>query len=354
MENNVTLTNDQVKKVYDSLESADTNSNKELLEKAKLETENANYTSIEPTENTNGAIPIIGVDIGSADDSQSTISMIASKEPTTSNATESDFLEVFKDYNLSLADCDKFLKLIFKYKDDNNIPLYNELPQNIKNLADGFINMSKAMGEKLSKEGAAKLVIDNFINDAEINKAYDDYRNEMDDFMVEAHGEYKLLIQDKMDEVFNNIEEIRKENPEKAKTIEEIKQAFDDAESFTRVREYIKNTSIKKLKKAANRYDGEVIYFNKRVSSAELKIPNIGKLLPIIKAALPELEESQIKLFIVAISKSCYSLDPTNIIDISYIYKLISNITAYEFSSFFDSEDSKKIFENIKSVMLEI
>ena len=38
MENNLKLTDDQVKKVYDSLESADTNSNKELLEKAKLET----------------------------------------------------------------------------------------------------------------------------------------------------------------------------------------------------------------------------------------------------------------------------------------------------------------------------
>ena len=157
MENNLKLTDDQVKKVYDSLESADTNSNKELLEKAKLETENANYTSIEPTENTNGAIPIIGVDIGSADDSQSTISMIASKEPTTSNATESNFLEVFKDYNLSLADCDKFLKLIFKYKENNNIALYNELPQNIKNLANGFINMSKAMGllvETILREGS--------------------------------------------------------------------------------------------------------------------------------------------------------------------------------------------------------
>ena len=47
-------------------------------------------------------------------------------------------------------------------------------------------------------------------------------------------------------------------------------------------------------------------------------------------------------------------MDTENIVDLAYIYRLVSNIAAFEFNTDFESEYAKELFGNITPVIQKI
>ena len=343
------LTENEVKKVYDTLEKANENNDREKLAKASEETNSTEYSNIEEMKSPK----IIGVDFASENNKDVSVERIINASEITEEGSKEN---MFEEYGLSTEEANEVLKLISEYNTTNvNVTgLYDKLPEKLKEITNGIVTESKLSGQRISKDNAAKFIIDSFINDIDFDNILDEYNREMNQIIAESNKEFQYIMKDSFDEIFERIDEIEAEDPEKAKTIRAIKSAFDDACSYSRLLDYIDHISAKKLNKFLNRYDEECIYFNKKVNTTDIKVPNITLLYPIIKQVLSGFTESQIKKFIIVICKSSYNLNMDNIVDISYIYRLINNIVSFKYTNDFESDFGKEIFGNITVVIQKI
>lgn len=356
------LTEDQISKVYETLEEKSENSNKDKLEEAKQETENSNYEEAKPMETQGVGTPQFDEEaLREAGLSDEYIEELKNTPDIDMNVSEgeNDYKDAFKEYGISDEDSIELLKIIMQYKNDGKSEgLYDKVPQSVKNLADGLVVVGKGESVKVSKDNATKVLIDSFINDAKFSKSIDEFNEEMNDLYIKTSEEYKYLMNEYIEGLYKDIDKIRVEDPEKAETLERIKLAFDNAGKFTRELEYLNHTSAKKLKKAVqNSYDNECFYFNKKVNATDIKLPDIREMYPIIKKALPGFTELQIKEFIVTICKASYNLDVVNRIeDLAYIYRSVENIFAFRVIEMadFESDFAKEIFGNVSVVIKKI
>lgn len=356
-----TLTNDEVSKIYETLDSKGENTNKEALEKAHEETESTSYNNITPIESKGIGTPQVDDETlkaaGLSDEYIKELKSLPDVD-TTINESENNYRDLFKEYGISDDDSVALFKIIMQYKNDGIAQgLYNKLPPTVKNLADGLIVVGKTESAKVSKDNAAKILIDSFIGDAKFSASIDEFNEEMNNLLISSTEEYKSLMNGYIESVYKDIDKIKTEDPEKAEALSKIKQAFEDAEIYAKESEWLDHISAKKLKKITqNSFDNECFYFNKKVNTTEIKLPDIRGAYPIIKKALPGYTELQIKEFIIAICKSSYNLDVNKIEDLAYIHRSIENIFAFRVldKAVFESDLAKKVFGNISVVINKI
>lgn len=332
-----TITNEQIKKVYDTLSEFDKDSDK--INKAKKLTEESNYDSSEKIEL----------------DSDNVIAGVNSTDINNVKENYNDYTEVFKDYDINENDVEELINLIKKYKNNEDINYYKNLPESVKKYADGIRSVSISSGYNMSRNESAKTILKEFVNDAQVKNVIDSFQTELNDTMIEMNTNYDRYILEAFDEAFSKIDEIEATNPEQAKNIRDVKKAFEDAITFSKQKEYIEKTSANKLNKYLNKYNGEIAYFNNRVNVTEVKVPDINELVPIIHEALPQFSIENIKKFIIVICKSNYDLDVEHrLIDLAYIYRMISIIYGYKFVTDFSNESTKKLFDTIADVITSI
>lgn len=279
------------------------------------------------------------------------------EELTKIEETADNIKDVLSTYGeITDDEVEEMLKLISEVKQGKSDKLYSRLPKIFKSMVDGLVmhsldpSMKKNQINQIRNAGA-KTLLDEFINDAKFSKAIEDYNSEMSNVMNEMGTEYSSLITEAIDKTFSKIDEIAAENPEQAKNIIAVKDAFEDALTFNKQFEIASHTSYKKISKWGDRFKDEVLYFNKRVSnnSAGVKVPDISELLEIIKIALPQYTDDDIKNFICVIIKSVYTIDVNSLAGIAYIYKMISSIYTYKFVVI--DEKGEEIFKNISRVI---
>lgn len=321
-ENNTTMTNDEVKHVYDSLSVVD-KASYDKLNDAKSETENANYTSEDNNEiDTDSVIPGVNTD----------------------NKVENE-------YGLDDESMGKIISLMQEYKAGNTSNLYSRMPLKIKIAIDKIVSVSEVPFDRLLayKNAVAKDILSSFMNDEEMQESIDQFNQDMMRVINDMNLEYDTMISDAIDSVFDKIDDIRKENPDRADMIQTIKDAFDAAGKFEREYEYAANHSPNKINKLLRRYEDSVRYFNTRVNNntAGVKVVDINLLVPVIKKALPSYKEDGIKKFICIIIKTMGNTDMLN--EISYIYRTIGCIYKYNFIDI--DEEGEKIFNNISKVI---
>lgn len=271
----------------------------------------------------------------------------------TINVTQSDYREVFKNYDINEIEASMMLKLIDKYNNKENYDFYSELPKVFKGIADGMRNISMKQGTIINKNDAAKMVIKEISHDAEFNSAMDSFQSEINSTVIEMNTGYSKILNEAFEDAFAKIDEYEATDPEQAKKIKAIKKAFEDSMNYDRQLEYINKNSINKLRKFADRFSSERIYFNKLVNTTDVKVPDIGELLLIIHRELPDYSIDDIKVFLTAISKTSYDLNvEKNIADMAYIYKLINNIYTYKFiTDTTNDEAATLLFGNIAKVL---
>lgn len=335
-EENTKITNEQVHGIYTELAKNDKDAEK--LEKAQSETEQTVYSGVEEM---NDPVNLGGVDT------------------TDVNEGRKDYLDAFSPYNINDEDAVKLLEIISDFKAGKKENIYNRLPDEIKKIADGLTKSPDAAQAKVSKEWAASFLIGSFISDAKLNKAIDEFNEEMNETVASMNKEYELIFNEAIDEIFAKLDTIRVEDPERAKSIEAVKKAFDDATTFERQLEYVDHLSSKKLNKyhGGKRLNNDVFYFNKRVNVTEIRIPDIGELPAIIKMHLPEYGDDEIMKFVSILVKTTTTLPLEgleNLGNLAYVYKMIDNIYTYKYSGDTESETYKTIFGNIAKVLDKI
>ena len=320
---NTTLTDEQVHQIYKSLEPIDKESTTKLSE-AEQKTESTEYNEI---------------------------TAINQNEINNIVPTESAYKEVFSEYDLTNEEVEHLINLSIRFRDNKEGKYYDELPNQFKKLADDFVLSDPSPKNKITKDAAARFLLENWISDAKFNTIMDEYQQEMNKTIIEMNSEYNQILTDAFDESFKRIDEIKTEDPALAETLIKVKHAFDSATSFDIQKEFIKNTNPKKIDKWTSRFNDEVFYFNKKVNTTDVKIPDIAELVPIIdNATHHELDIEKIKKFIVVIVRSTMKMNVSERKeDLAYIYRMISTIFHYRYIDLDD--DGKAIFDNISSVV---
>lgn len=308
-ENSNTITDEQVSEVYTELASVN-NEDTEKLKEAEESTENTEYTNIEELPEDQFIPTEIHVE-----------------------ETKEDTKEVLSTYGITEEESTNMIELIEKYKNHVNMDYYTLLPESFKAIADGFKEYGGPDGKKISRNQAAMLLLDELIHDSQFNNAMENFQKEISDVVYDMNVEYNKLFTDAFNETFAKIDELKVTDPEQAEKIIAVKQAFEDSTKYDRQKEYLNSLSKKKLSKLLSHYDTQVSFFNKYINVTEVKVPDVGELLPVIQKNLPEYSADDIKLFILAICKTCYDLDfENNVADMAYTYKLISSIYMYKFT----------------------
>lgn len=260
-------------------------------------------------------------------------------EETVHETTE-DTKEVLSTYGISDEETSSMIELIESYKKNVNMDYYTSLPESFKSIADGIRLYGTPDGKKISKNQSAMLLLDELIHDSQFNNAMDSFQKEINDAVYDMNREYNKLFTDAFNETFAKIDDLKISDPEQAEKIIAVKQAFENATNFDKQKEYLQTYSAKKLAKLLSHYDTQISFFNKYINVTEVKVPDVGELFPIIKKNLPEYSDNDIKLFILAICKTCFALDfQHNVANMAYVYKLISNIYMYKFTEVASAED---------------
>lgn len=335
------LTDDQVHHIYNELSEIDKTS-ADNLKAAEEQTESSNYTSED-----NNVIEVIEEIPG--------VNVVPENISSNIEENENDIKDVLELYDLDDESVIQMLKLIDDYKAGNTSHLYSKLPEKMQSMVNGVI-MTETGGSPINiknltayRNSTAKMLIDSFISDAKISAAVDDFNKEMSMTMDEMNTEYDKLLNDAIDNVFNKIDEIRSEDPNQAEKIESVKYAFDTATTFEKQLQFAKRTPSNKFNKFITRYKDDVYYFNKRVNSNSIgvKVNDIEEIVPIIKNALPQYTEEDIKKFVICICRTIENID--ELAGIAYEYRMISSIYKYKFVPIDDKGEI--IFENISKVI---
>lgn len=345
------LTKAQVHEVFATLEDTDSKST-DTLEAAIKATESANYEEVteQPTDvdaATYAALSgVMPTEILSDED----------KSKISNNAIK----DIVDSYGVRDEDSVAMLNLIIEVKNNPKITnLFDKLPEGFKKIAIGIASSATAPGIPLNqiKNISAKILIDTMMNDASLMDAVDEYNNEIKETMGNINTEVSNLFTEQLEETFSKIDEIRAEDPDVAARIEAVKAAFDDAGTFTRQLDYLDHTSAKKLNKELTRYNSEVVYFNTKVNTTAVKVPNINKLFFVIKRLMPQFLDSEIHKFIIVVIKSTvYKMqidDKENIANLAYVYRLISNIVACDYMDI-NNDKAKEVMEGVSAVITRI
>lgn len=361
------LTNDQVSTIYNKLEEVDSNSNKEFLELDGEEnnndipdediiTDSSIFAGVE--EFTEDKMREMGLDEETINDLKDV--EVDPKEIENVEVSNKDYLEAAATYfELTEDDAKILLNILFKYKNNPQGKYYDELPEKIKQFADG-IRANSPAEMKMTKNSSARFILSNITRDAQFGKLMDDYTNDMANVMNEMHGEFQAIIQESFDDLFSNIEKIKESNPEQAETLDKFYNSFKSATTFELQLDFIdRGVNKKKISKWMTRFDDNCFYFNRKVNSDAnrergIKFADIRTLIPTIKKARDGFTEKQIKEFIIVFLKSIEKMDLTDTANLFYIYGVVSAIDSFRFNTDFDTELGKTLFGNITKVIQKI
>ena len=173
-------------------------------------------------------------------------------------------------------------------------------------------------------------------------------------YVAKQHRIRMLNMSDEnFQQVFEKIDEIREENPEIAEQVLSIKEAFDRAKSFNTQLEYLKNDSLRNVKRYKQHFIGDISWYNKWVNQTDIPIPIIDPIMSIIQAKFKNrFTTDEYKSFVVLLIRSVKDLQINRLNNLAYVHKLTDSILRLRYK-FISSED-ERIFSGIEKVLLAI
>lgn len=335
-----TLTDEQVKDLYETLDKVKNTDKFEVPEN-----EDASVTEAEIEE-----IPAL-------DGSEEKLDLTNVKPEKT------NYLNAFEPYGFKDDEAISFMNILIEYgKNGVNDEMYDQLPQQIKMLVEQFISMdivngelSKTMSKKALRRHGVSLVLDSFVNDAKMDTVLNEYQEELNSTMGSINSDIQKIMSDSIDEIHAQLPLLKETNPEQAEKIESILQAFDEAKTFKLQLECAEKISPKKLRKLHERYANEVFYFNKKANSSkyEIKVPDIDLVLGVLKNEFMDYPFIVLEKTVIVLIQSIIGMDMDELRNTAYVYRMISNITDFRFITDPNKIDAegKEIFDNLRTVI---
>jgi len=262
----------------------------------------------------------------------------------------SDTLEKF---NISDEDAKQLYTVIMEIRNNRHYEVYKNLPESIRGYADQLIQIGKLNGQTISKETAARYLINEFIDEIKENRELIDIQKSIEKELqmpsiTDMYSEHiKDIMEQKLPEAAANIEA---EYPDKAATLRAISTMFTESYTFNLMKDTLINnkTARNRIRESSIEYNKYCNAFNARSNNTVVKINDIFMMGQTLNRVLEEsIALDDIKKFVVLFCKTCEGLDINNIAHCSYMYYTIKNIITLDFASEAMTDFSKSLINNI-------
>lgn len=268
-------------------------------------------------------------------------------------------LNTSKDASISDEATYKILNIILKLKNGENIPnLYNELPEEIKTQVQKL-----AIESGISTNNMAKMVMETFISQVNIDKEIIDFQTAMNNTLdiPDILDMYTEHIRDTMEiktlESADRLEEGGEKD--KANLLRQVSKAFTDSYTFTSLLNflYTDKKAKKRIDKDVKDYKNFCWSFDYNNQNSRFAINSSYDILPTLERLFEEDESitsDDIKKFVILFCKRCEGLNCNDVVDAAYMYYSIKNIITLNYIEELKTDFSKTILNNVKSVILAI
>lgn len=266
-------------------------------------------------------------------------------------------------FNMSDADATKLLDCVLTYRKDPKINLYNMFPQSIKSLVNQI--MMENQLPITERNGICKMIIQEFISEAETDNAFADFEAALNRAMkipslTDMYSEHLAETVDK--KLPAMADAIEAEDPEKAKTLRTIAERFEWSISYEDIKtQYDNNTLIRKaVRRDYAKWHKLAEIVNYLIKDTKFKMPDAtvaGTVL--IKVLLEEngtdITEEDVCKFLTALYKGIDPYRENKIENMAYIYYMLKNIVMLSYTN----EQAKgsfsaELISNIKTMIYYI
>lgn len=227
---------------------------------------------------------------------------------------------------------DQLVEVVKEYHADHSIPVFGKMPKILQNIIKiSCRNMLTKGMKNVNREDMAKVMLDDITHVAGFEVALTNLKDEMKLKLGEANKELRELVDHAYKSAFDNIEDIRKENPEKAEKIEKVQKAFEMAANFNIQKEYLDKDTPRNVKRYHQHYNSDVSAFRTKTgaNAINLTIPSLDHLLRYLQVYTKQYDIDVLKGFVVLIARSTMDLDFSDLQNTAYVYKLMANIYQY-------------------------
>lgn len=289
--------------------------------------------------------------------------------------------------NLELSEEDAVVMLdIIRNINTPNYSVFDHLPDSLKAIIISGLENNSTATTKNNKESFARAIIDEMIHDSGIEEAFIDLEDSLNQALnmpsiVDLYSEHtREVMEVKIPEM---IERIKDAEPENAKRLEDIKNAFVESYTFSRAINSFNTASF--IRKAVRRFDYEFknslrnFNYKNRESTFKMcdatEMPNALEMILIsgprtadeynkkFNRPNPEITnrildmnitDTDIKKFCILITKSAMQLDVSSISDSAYMYYLIKNIVVLKVANEGKTDFAIELINNICNVIAHI
>lgn len=284
-------------------------------------------------------------------------------------------------FDLSDEEVFQLMDTLTKMKNDPKYPVYINLPKKVQTIIAKLAYDNKVPINNL--EDVSKAMMEEFMKEAGIDNTLIDLEKAIDEAL--QIPSVMDLYTDHTKNVFENIipetvDRIKDEFPDKAQTLIDVKHAFQDSYSYERMMmEYCSNSRLRKtIRRWESEYAKVLDKFNYMNSKTNFKMNDVNIIIDTLAQVLiddpnrsaeihrdnstevPEMDAmlidkdismEDIYKFAILLCKHCENLDPTNVVDASYMYYLVRNIIALKYANEAKTDFSAQLINNICNVI---
>lgn len=244
---------------------------------------------------------------------------------------------VSKEFGLGQDDTSKVASLINKYKCEENIDIYDELPETLRGLINSQCVKSGACTKQV-RYNVTKSIIDKFIMDYEMELFTIDIETVIDDFIKEQantkedlNKEMGNMVIDMFMDRLASLEKIANEyeqtgEHDKASVFTNISKTYRESFELNGLYDFIKSgVKIKKIE--VEKPSRVFLGFNQKYINNKLDIYDISECPEILTRHIDKKYSiNDITKLCIAFCKYCKDKDPEDVIDHIFMYYFTKNI----------------------------
>ena len=256
-------------------------------------------------------------------------------------------------YKLNEEEATVLHQILLDYYNNKSTQIYDRLPKPLQRNVDGMCRLMINSGIKnVTREDAAKAIIDRFVNDSVTDAVF----AKLDLEQVKMNTEIIQGSDKAFEDVFAQQEELSQEDPSIGERIQVVKDAFSRANTFDLQLQYLRNDRAKNVKRYHQHYNGDIVAFNNKANSGKFTIPKLDAMYQLLKIRLPKEKHyttDEIKAFIVLLARSMMNLDYEDLGTVAYAYRRLDSLIRHTLK-YNASEGDNKVFEDVATVIDEI
>ena len=290
-----------------------------------------------------------------------------------------DFKKMNEQLDMTDDEVMQFMDVLTKYSEDENYPLYKNLPAPIQKVIRDLAMQNGVPATEWNK--LSKVVMNEFLHTDGVDQALVDLQEALDEALkipsvMDMYTEHTKHV---MEEIIpQTIENIKDEYPEKAKQLEDIRRVFRESYDFSVAKADYESRAT--VRKAVRKHDTEfkrvLNEFNFKNEKSNFKMNDIFEVPKVLNSVLIDLPETayemhaedgtleklpaeykkileldifeaDIQKFTILLCKSAENRDPRDVVDASYMYYMMRNIIALQYTNEAKTEFAAELINNI-------